>query len=157
LAAHRAERERTTEKEPAMARSEIEQVLQSIPLFSKCSKKEIKAIGALMTLSNVEAGYPLATEGEIGREFIVIEEGDAVVHRNGKEIGTLGAGNSFGELAMLVAGKRTASVTAQTDMSIWIAGPGEFSALLWAHPSIMYNVLMAAVTRLYDDNTRDVQ
>ena len=140
-----------------MARSEIEQVLQSIPLFAKCSKKELKAIGGLMTLSNVEAGYPLATEGEIGREFIVIEKGEAVVRRNGRKIGTLGPGNSFGELAMLVSGKRTATVTAETDMSIWVAGPAEFSALLQAHPSIMYNVLMAAVTRLYNDNTRAVQ
>ena len=140
-----------------MARSEIERVLQSIPLFSKCSKKELKAIGALMTMSNVAAGDALATEGEVGREFVVIETGEAVVRRNGRKIGTLGPGSSFGELAMLVAGKRTASVTAETDMSIWVAGPGEFSALLWAHPSIMYNVLMAAVTRLYDDNTRDVQ
>lgn len=140
-----------------MARSEIERVLQSIPLFSKCSKKELKTIGALMTSSSVKAGDALATEGQIGREFVVIEKGEAVVRRKGRKIGTLGPGSSFGELAMLVAGKRTASVTAVTDMSIWVAGPGEFSALLRAHPSIMYNVLMAAVTRLYDDNTREVQ
>ena len=140
-----------------MARSEIEQVLQSIPLFARCSKKELKSISGLMTLSDVKAGDVLATEGQIGREFIVIERGEAVVRRKGRKIGSLGPGSSFGELAMLVAGKRTATVVAESDMSIWIAGPSEFSSLLRTNPSIMYNVLMAAVTRLYDDNTRGLQ
>jgi len=140
-----------------MARFTIDQTLAGVPIFSECAKKELKSIATLMTSMEVAAGEALTTQGDSGREFMIIETGSATVRRNDRKVGTLGPGDCFGELAMLAGGARTATVVADTDMVVWALGPQEFSSLMRKSPSITRNVLLGAVKRLYDDNQRSVQ
>ena len=55
--------------------------LKGIELFSELSKKELRSVSRLMTAVNVKAGKALMTEGEVGREFLVLLEGEATVRR----------------------------------------------------------------------------
>ena len=140
-----------------MARFPVDQTLAGIPIFSECTRKELKSIATLMTSTEVSAGQALTTQGESGREFMIIESGYATVRRNGRKLRTLGPGDFFGELAMLAGGTRTATVIADTDLVIWALGPQEFSSLMRKSPSIAQNVLLGAVKRLYEENQRSVQ
>jgi CRP-like cAMP-binding protein len=97
----------------------------------------------------------LTRQGETGREFMIIERGTASVQRNGVEVGTMGAGDFFGELAMIAEAPRTATVIATEDLTVWMLSRHEFSSLLHRNPSIAMNVLVSAVKRLYEDTQRN--
>src|SRR3954463_13162454 len=92
------------------------QHLAEIPLFSALSKRDLARIAKASNEITVEAGHVLVDQGDAGREAFLIIEGTATVKRNGRKVGTLVAGNSVGELALLDHGPRTATVTADTDL-----------------------------------------
>ena len=140
-----------------MARADIDKVLAAIPIFSTCNKKELRAVTRLLSALRVSAGEVLTTQGDSGREFMIIESGTAVVRRNDRKVGTLGPGDFFGELAMLAAVPRTATVVAQTDMVIDVLSSREFASLLKNNPTIASKIYLTAIRRLYEDNQRGLQ
>jgi CRP/FNR family cyclic AMP-dependent transcriptional regulator len=139
-----------------MARSDIDQTLARIPIFSECSNKELKAISRLVTPVEVRAGKVLTTEGDVGREFMIIASGTATVKRNGRKVATLGPGDFFGELAVLAGVPRTATVTAETDMVVEALNRQEFSSLLDESPALAKKILLGAVKRLYENDTKSI-
>ena len=140
-----------------MARTDIDKVIAAIPIFSTCNKKELRAVSRLLSALRVSAGEVLTTQGDHGREFMIIESGTAVVRRNNRKVGTLGPGDFFGELAMLAAVARTATVVAETDMVIDVLSTREFASLLKDNPAIASKIYLTAIRRLYDDNQRGLQ
>jgi CRP-like cAMP-binding protein len=88
---------------------------------------------------------------------MIIESGTAVVRRNDRKVGTVGPGDFFGELAMLVGVSRTATVVAQTEMVIDVLNPREFTSLLADNPAIAAKIYRTALKRLYEDNQRGLQ
>jgi CRP-like cAMP-binding protein len=81
-----------------------------------------EALAALAeSASEVEAdpGSTIVTKGDFGYAMYLIEAGEADVHLNGEGAqGTLGPGDTFGEIALLVSGRRTAEVVARTPMQL---------------------------------------
>ena len=139
-----------------MARSDIDQTLAGIPIFSECTRKELKAISRLVTPVSISEGKVLVREGEPGREFMIIVEGSATVRRNGRKIASLGPGDFFGELALLAGVPRTATVIADTDMVIEALNRAEFATLLDESPSIARKVLSAVAKRSYDNEPKSL-
>ena len=139
-----------------MARSDIDATLAAIPIFSECSRKELKAISKLVTPVEIPAGKVLVKEGDPGREFMIIVSGTATVRRNGRKVDTLGPGDFFGELAVLVGVPRTATVTADTDMTVEAMNRQEFSSLLDESPAMAKKILTAAVKRLYENDQKSL-
>lgn len=133
-----------------MARNDTDDRLRSIPIFSELSKKELRTVSRLMTQIDVKEGRALTREGEVGREFMIIMEGSAVVRRNGRKIAELGAGDFLGELAVLSGAPRTADVIASTDMVLETLNRREFMSLLDESAAIAKKVLIGAVKRLHD-------
>jgi CRP-like cAMP-binding protein len=138
-----------------MAR-DIDQTLSRIPIFSECSNRELKAISKLVTPVEVKAGKVLTKEGDQGREFMIIAIGTATVRRNGRKVATLGPGDFFGELAVLAGVPRTATVTADTDMVVEALNRQEFSSLLDESPTLAKKILIGAVKRLYENDTKSL-
>ena len=124
--------------------------LETIGLFSELSAKERKSVGRLMTSITVKPGRDLITEGDVGREFLVIMSGEATVRRGGKVVARLGAGDFMGELAVIAGVPRTATVTADTEMVVSVLNRREFSALLDSQPKLARKILVGAVKRLHD-------
>lgn len=128
----------------------IDKQLETIELFAELSKKERKAVSRLMTTASVKKGRDLMVEGTAAREFLIIMEGDATVRRGGRVVARLGAGDFLGELAVIAGVPRTATVTADTDMSVSVLNRREFSTLLDEQPKLARKVLVGAVKRLHD-------
>jgi CRP-like cAMP-binding protein len=75
-------------------------------------------------------GDVLCEEGQRGREAFIIVEGTAVVSRGDEIVATVGAGDLVGELALLGAGRRTASVTAIEPLRAYVMSSQEFNSVL---------------------------
>jgi CRP-like cAMP-binding protein len=124
------------------------EALKRAPLFEGLSKKELRElVGATDDLS-VAAGTVLCREGRLGREFFVIVDGEAEVTKAGKHIATRGAGEFFGEIALLTTTKRTATVTAKTPLRCFILTRGDFRRVLDENPGVERKVMQALAERL---------
>ena len=104
--------------------------LTDLNLFAGLSRSELRAVQRLMTPVRVRAGRDLTREGETGREFLIIVDGTATVRRQGRVVATLGKGDFVGELSMLAGVPRSATVTADTDLTVEALIRREFASLL---------------------------
>jgi CRP-like cAMP-binding protein len=131
-----------------MARDLYLQHLASIPLFASCSKRQLEEIGRVADELIIEAGAVLVSEGEIGQELFVIVEGTATATRDGASIATLHAGEFVGELAVLTRGRRNATVTADSQLTVLVLTAAGLSQLLDDVPGLAKRLLTIVVARL---------
>jgi CRP-like cAMP-binding protein len=122
--------------------------LAKIPLFQNLSAKQLAAVDRLVTTMDVAAGRELIRQGEPGREFVVVVDGEAEVRRDGKVIAVRGPGTFFGEIALLLERPRNASVVAKTDMTIDVIDRQAFRQLLEEFPDLHAPLLEATAQRL---------
>ena len=123
-------------------------LLSEIPIFSACTQKELREIARLADRVSPLQGEVLAREGTPGREFFVIAQGKAKVVMGGEEIAVLGPGEFFGEMALLDQGPRSASVVAETPMTLYVIGSREFGELIDRVPYVTRQILRGLSNRL---------
>jgi CRP-like cAMP-binding protein len=92
--------------------------LKSIPLFEGVSDDELEQIAPFANEVSVEADRELVREGDFSYEFMVIEEGEAEVTRDGEHVADLGPGDFFGEMGLLERTLRSATVRSKTPMRV---------------------------------------
>ena len=122
--------------------------LSSVPLFSSLSQKDLRKIASAGDEQEVTPGRVLVEQGDTGREAFVIMEGTAAVKRANRKVATLGPGECVGELALLDRGPRTATVVAETPMTVFVIGSREFSAVLEEVPGLAHKMLAALAGRV---------
>ena len=82
-------------------------------------------------------------------EFFVVVEGDAVATVEGDEIGRIGPGGFFGEMALIDGGERVATVTAGHELQTLVLGRHEFNEMLEiAMPSVAPKLLAVVGARM---------
>jgi CRP/FNR family transcriptional regulator, cyclic AMP receptor protein len=119
-----------------------------VPLFARCSKKELARIAGIADEIDIPSGKTLTREGDRGREFFVVLEGSAEVRRETQTLSGLGAGDFFGEIALVTDKARTATVTATSPMRMLVITDRAFRELLRTSPEIQGKVLQAVADRL---------
>jgi CRP/FNR family transcriptional regulator, cyclic AMP receptor protein len=122
--------------------------LRQAPLFDGLSKKELTELARRSEDMELDAGTVLCREGDVGQEFFVILEGQVEIKRKGKRIGTRGAGDFIGEIALLEDIKRTATVTAKTPLHVFVLTRPAFQHLVNEHPAVERKVLRTLARRL---------
>jgi CRP-like cAMP-binding protein len=121
--------------------------LRKLPLFSDLSDKEREQIAKWADEVEVPAGKHLIDQGQFGYEFFVIEEGKAEVKRGDEVIAQLGPGDFFGEIALLEADRRTASVIATEPLRTIVMTRQQFISMEEAMPSVAAQVRQAIEAR----------
>ena len=124
------------------------EVLRGVALFGLCTEKELKDIAGLGDDLTVKEGEVLTAEGTPGQECFVVISGKARATVGGREIGLVGPGDCVGEMALLDTAPRTATVTATTDMEVFVLEPRSFGDLLDRHPSVAKRLLAVMARRL---------
>jgi MFS family permease len=89
-------------------------LLRAIPIFEPLPEQIVERLARALVRVELAAGEDAVREGEEGDRFYVIESGTLVVTKSGRRVAELGAGNCFGEIALLRDVPRTATVTAST-------------------------------------------
>jgi CRP-like cAMP-binding protein len=123
------------------------ELISRAPLFSQCSKSELQQIASIADEIDIPEGRELTTEGSRGREFFVIIEGTASVAQDGVQINNLGAGDFFGEVALVRDTPRTATVTATSPVRALVVTAQNFRHLIGRQPDIERTILKALVDR----------
>ena len=103
--------------------------LKQNPLFAGLTDHEYERLERWTDEIDVPSGKPLVTQGSYPHEFMVIEQGTAEVTQNGEHLATLGPGDFFGEIALLLHVSRTASVTATSDVTLVVMHERDFRAM----------------------------
>jgi CRP-like cAMP-binding protein len=122
--------------------------LARVPLFSACSRDELRKLSRATTDIPVAEGQVLVKEGERGMEFFVIVSGRAKVSRRGRKVGEIGPGAFFGELALLIDADRNATVTSLTPMETIVLSRREFEAALAEAPRMTRKIMAGMAARL---------
>lgn len=123
-------------------------VLRRLPLFARCSGRQLTDIAAISYEQEFGAGTELIREGEAGDSFFVLLEGSADVEVRGEKMRTLGAGDFAGEIALIAHGPRTASVRTTSPVRALVIPGRKFRALLGRQPDVQLAVLTALVGRV---------
>ena len=130
------------------------ETLQKVPLFSGLEKRDLERIAESFKERKYAAGDTIAGEGEGGAGFFVIAEGKAKVAVRDAERGTLGPGDYFGEIALLDEGARTATVTAETDMTCYAMTFWDFRPIVETDARIAWKLVLALAKKLREAEAR---
>ncbi len=87
-------------------------------------------------------------EGEPGDRFYIIAEGRTRASKDGKQLREMGAGESFGEIALLRRIPRTATVTATSRVEVRTLAREEFLAAVTGNPESVESAEEVVSTRL---------
>ena len=133
-----------------MKKKELAERLGAVPLFERCAKRDLRAVARHVETITYGVGDEVVTEGAMADAFFLILEGTAVLNRHGNDVATLGAGDYFGEIALLDPSPRSASVTATSELRVAALNERMFRVLLRDVPEIS-SAMLASLARMLRD------
>lgn len=129
------------------------QRLSRIDLLRALPPEEVQAIAPWVHHETHGSGAKVITQGAGGDAMYFIESGIARVTRDGApQSWDVGAGSVVGETALLTGEPRSATVTAQTDLSVWRVDKAAFDKLVAESPN-----LRAALEQLVRERKQGVK
>jgi CRP-like cAMP-binding protein len=127
-------------------------VLRDIPLFAPLSKRHVKKIANIARPRRFAPSSAIVRKGQRGETFYVILDGEATLSLPRRRNATLGAGDSFGELALLDGGPRTATVIAKTPVLTMAIGRRPFLKLVAGDSDLALGLLKVMAERLRESD-----
>jgi CRP/FNR family cyclic AMP-dependent transcriptional regulator len=124
------------------------ELIRNVPLFSKCSKRELAEIASLADEISFPEGKTLIKEGEHGREFLVLIDGTVEVRQGGRLLASRGRADCFGEIALILDVPRTATVTTTSPVRALVLTDRAFRSLIERLPDMQLKVLRSLAERL---------
>ena len=143
-----------TRTSPTTDRKTLISMLGAVPLFERLSKKDLDLIAKSSSEVDHRAGQHVVEEGRTGVGFHLILSGTATVKRGGRRLRSLGPGESFGDIALIDGGPRSATVIADTPLRTLALATWNFRPLLTEHPEVAYKLLIQLCARLRDAEKR---
>jgi CPA1 family monovalent cation:H+ antiporter len=148
LAAGPAARAVLSPRDPGEAAHDWLGALAEVPLFEGLPKRQLRRVAKLARVRRFAPGSVMVRTGDPGRSFYVLLDGDAKVVRTGAKSRRLGAGDYFGEMALLDGAPRSADVVADGEVLALTVGRNEFGKLLRAEPALAQTLLRTLAARL---------
>jgi MFS family permease len=105
-------------------------LLRGLDAFAPLDTVAIERLARALEPTSASAGTVLIRRGDVGDRYYIIETGSVMVEADGQSSRTLGPGDGFGEIALLLDIPRTATVTAVTDVTLLALGREPFLAAL---------------------------
>jgi len=117
----------------AQAARKLEQkkeALRNMPLFSKLQERDLLRIMQVAEVMEFEAGQEVVREGERGDELFIVVDGMLHILRGEQVLSEVGAGEHFGEMALIRATPRSATVRAVEHSELIALRRSDFFAIL---------------------------
>jgi CRP-like cAMP-binding protein len=120
-----------------------------IPLLAVLDRRALEQVLRTAREQRYAPCDVVVAEGDPATRLFVIVEGTASVEQGAQPVGSLGAGEFFGELALIEQHGRTATVRAETDLTCLVITAWEFRASLEEHPQMAIPMLNTIISRLH--------
>src|SRR3990167_2236934 len=131
--------------EPPGYRIDRRAVLGAVPGLSDLPEPALHALAASVLEERHAAGAVVVAEGDVGDRFYVVVRGTAMVTAQQVPLANLGPTDTFGEIALLSpAARRSATVTALTDLFLLALRAADFRILLEQHPALRQDLESSA-------------
>lgn len=117
-------------------------------LFEGLPESEVRSVEKQMKTVHHNAGHEIVVRGEGGVGFMVITEGTVTVKTGPGKTRKLGPGDSFGEMALLDHEGRSATITADSDVTLATIPEWNFKPFLKEHPEVAYRLLQTLSRRV---------
>jgi voltage-gated potassium channel len=121
-----------------------------IPIFSELHAVEVAEIMRLLRAQVLEPGAIITLRGEVAQSMYVIAAGDVEIALPDKRV-QLGAGQFFGEIAVLRRARRSATATALSRVRLLVLDAHDLQALMERSPQIAAHIRKVASERLGDE------
>jgi CRP/FNR family transcriptional regulator, cyclic AMP receptor protein len=131
----------------------VEDAIAKVPMFAHIPEKERKQLAGSFKERTFPAGKVISEAGREGVGFFIIESGTASVIVGGKLRRTLGSGDFFGEMALIEAWIRTATVTADSDLHCYGLTAWDFRPMVQSHPDVAWSLLVTMARRVRELET----
>jgi pyruvate,water dikinase len=119
-----------------------------VPLFAGLTPEQVDEVASVFKERQFRSGETIIREGSGGAAFFLIDSGEAVVTVRGEERARLGPGDTFGELAMIDEGARSASVSAVGEVVCWGLTYWDFRPLIEENGAIGWALLQTLAKRI---------
>ncbi|MGO4255035.1 PEP/pyruvate-binding domain-containing protein [Marmoricola sp. RAF53] len=129
-------------------------VLVRVPLFADLPEPDRDALARLFTERTFEPGETVTKEGAEAAAFYLIESGTATVTVGGEFRRTLGAGEHFGEIALIDGRARSATVTADGELVCQGLTLWDFQPLVQRNPTMAWTLLRTLAGMLREAGVR---
>ena len=124
-------------------------ILRGIPLFKNLSNDDLSLIADRLTRESYSKGTYVFNEGDVGDTMYLVESGQvAVLDREAQDIAHIGPGGFVGEISLLLAQPRTASLRVVIDAELWALSKRDFDKLLATRPAIAVEMMKELGQRL---------
>jgi MFS family permease len=137
-------------------------LLRSLPLFTELPAPAVEGLAAALTPAEVPAGAVLIRQGDQGDAYYAIAAGQFDVLQDGRFVRRCGRGQGVGEIALLRAVPRTASVLAHTPGTVYRLAREPFLTAVLGHAATQRHAhgiadaqLAADAARGHDPGTAD--
>ena len=122
--------------------------LKDAKLLKGIPESEIRSIERQVKTVRHPAGHEIVLRGEGGVGFMIITGGTVTVKTITGKSRKLGPGDSFGEMALLDQEGRSATITADTDVTMASIPEWNFKPFLKEHPEVAYRLLQTMSRRI---------
>jgi CRP/FNR family transcriptional regulator, cyclic AMP receptor protein len=122
--------------------------LGQVELFRHCTLKELARLASITDEAVLETGQVLCRQGEVATAAYVIDDGEASVKIGTQVIGTVGPGESVGEMGLLDYRPRSATVVARSPMKVYAIDARRFESVLEEAPTLARSLLRELTGRI---------
>ena len=122
--------------------------IKEAKLFQGLPESEMRSVEKQLKTVKHAAGHEIVVRGEGGVGFMVITDGTVSVKTIQGHTRKLGPGDSFGEMALLDHEGRSATITADTDVTMATIPEWNFKPFLKEHPEVAYRLLQTLSRRI---------
>jgi small-conductance mechanosensitive channel/CRP-like cAMP-binding protein len=136
------------------------QILGAVPLFGTLSDTEKGEIAERLQYAPFARGDVITRQGNVAHWLYIVAYGEAEVrveppHGPAQAVGTVRAGEFFGEMSLVSGDTRSATVVAKTDVECYRLDRASFQALLGARPELAAELArLVAARRAHLDTAR---
>jgi CRP-like cAMP-binding protein len=122
--------------------------LASMTLFGDLNRAQLEAVAHTFDEEWFSEGQRILRQGFTGTGFYVILEGEAAVRIDGVDRATLGKGDFFGDISILLGQPPVADIVALRPLRCLVLGGPELEHFLNSYPRVMYRMLQSVARRL---------
>ena len=137
---------------PMASRDEIVDEIAGFALFADLTTPQLQRVAHMFDEQIYAEGERVLRQGLSGSAFHVILEGDANVIIDGQQRATLGRGDFFGEVSILLGEPPVADVVATRPLRCLVLAGPDVQGFLVDNPAVMYRMLQAQARRLRNAN-----